>query len=39
MYNFLEKLIYMILPNQIGFEGINAFQVKRRTAGPPFSRA
>ena len=27
MLNFLEKLVYMILPNQIGFEGIAPFQV------------
>ena len=27
MHNFLEKLVYMILPNQIGFEGVTAFQV------------
>jgi hypothetical protein len=27
MLDFLEKLVYMILPNQIGFEGTSPFQV------------
>ena len=31
MLNFLEKLVYMILPNQIGFEGIAPFQVRSST--------
>ena len=30
MMNFLEKLVYMILPNQIGFEGSGAFRVRER---------
>jgi ribosomal protein L5 len=27
MLNFLEKLVYMILPSQIGFDGSAPFQV------------
>ncbi len=29
MLNFLEKLVYLILPYQIGFEGAEAFKVQR----------
>ena len=33
MMNFLEKLVYMVLPNQIGFEGATHPQVWGASVG------